>query len=65
MTPDGATAHPRDDTAWQAAEAYGFDMSLIESNLEKTPHERIRAHGRALAAALALRAAVERSPAGS
>ena len=46
-------------SAWAAAEAYGFDMSLVESNLRKTPAERIRAHGRALATALALREAAE------
>ena len=42
-----------------AAEAYGCDMSLLESNLRKTPAERIRAHDRALAAARALREATE------
>lgn len=42
-------------SAWTAAEAYGFDMSLIEANLRRTPAERIRAHARALALAIALR----------
>lgn len=42
-------------SAWKAAEAYGFDMSLIETNLRRTPAERIVAHARALALAIALR----------
>ncbi|EEF59114.1 hypothetical protein [Pedosphaera parvula] len=45
--------------AWKAAEAEGYDMSLIEENLRKTPEERIRAHSRALAMATALREAME------
>ena len=44
-------------SAWAAAEHYGCDMSLLESNLRKTPAERLWVHGRALAAALALREA--------
>jgi hypothetical protein len=52
-------------SAWAAAEDYGCDMSLLESNLRKTPAERLRAHGRALAAALALREATERRAVGS
>ena len=47
-------------SAWQAAEAYGVDMSLIESNLRKTPAERIRAHSRALETATMLREAMRR-----
>ncbi len=47
-------------SAWAAAAAYGCDMSLIESNLRKTPQERMRAHARALDAARALREAMER-----
>ena len=49
--------------AWAAAEAYGCDMSLIESSLRKTVRERIRAHCRALATAVALRKAMESRPA--
>ena len=41
-------------SAWEAAEAYGFDMSLIEANLRRSPAERIRAHARALALATTL-----------
>jgi hypothetical protein len=35
-------------------------MSLIELNLDRSPRERIRAHERALATAMALRTARER-----
>lgn len=42
-------------SAWEAAQAYGFDMSLIEANLRRTPADRIRAHARALALAITLR----------
>ena len=52
-------------SAWAAAEAYGCDMSLLESALRKRPAERIRVHGRALAAALALREAAERRAGGA
>jgi len=44
--------------AWKEAEAAGMDMSLLEANLRKSPLERIRAHDRALAAAISLRQAV-------
>ncbi len=44
--------------AWKAAEKAGHDMSLIESNLRKTPYQRIRAHSRALATAVMLRQAM-------
>jgi len=43
------------ESAWREAETYGVDMSLLESNLKKSPLERIRTHNRALATALALR----------
>jgi hypothetical protein len=45
---------------WQEAVEYGFDMSLIEDNLMKTPAERVRAHTYALHEALALREAMRR-----
>jgi hypothetical protein len=51
---------PGERTAWAAAEAYGCDMSLLESSLRRTPAERIKVHARALAVALALREATER-----
>ena len=47
-------------SAWKAAAAYGFDMSLIEANLRRTSAERIRMHARTLALALQLRAIRER-----
>jgi hypothetical protein len=50
--------------AWKAAEAEGYDMSLIEENLRKTPGERIRAHSRALAMADTLREAMEKQHGG-
>ena len=46
-------------SAWEEAQAYGIDMSLLESNLRKTPQERIRAHSRALAMATALKQAMK------
>ena len=49
----------RPGPAWKAAEAYGFDMSLIEANLRRTPAQRIRAHCRSVAMALALRKAMK------
>jgi hypothetical protein len=52
----------RGGPAWKAAEAHGFDMSLIEANLRRTPAERIRMHARVLALALALPAADEEPP---
>jgi len=48
------------ESAWDLAAGYGFDMSLIEENLGKTPTERIQAHQRALQTALSLRMAVEK-----
>jgi hypothetical protein len=51
-------------SAWKAAEAYGFDMSLIEANLRRTPAERIRLHARALELALALRQQMKNRRAG-
>jgi len=55
----------RELSAWEQAEQEGFDMSLIESNLRKTPSERIRNHARALQMALQLRQAVKRKNAGA
>lgn len=49
--------------AWKAAEDYGFDMSIIESNLRRTPLQRIRAHDAALQAIRQLRESVEHSDA--
>ena len=43
--------------AWRAAEAAGFDMSLIEISLAKTPWERVLNHEDALTFATMLREA--------
>jgi hypothetical protein len=40
--------------AWRAACDYGFDMSLVEDALTKTPEERLQAHQRMLDMLLAL-----------
>ncbi len=47
-------------SAWQLAEQYGIDMSLIEANLKLTPYERMLQHDRSLNLALQLRQAMER-----
>ena len=60
MATENAERRCDGETAWAAAEAYGCDMSLLECSIRKTPAERIQAHSRALAAALALREAMER-----
>ena len=54
---------PAAGPAWKAAEAYGIDMSLVESNLRKTPLERIQAHCRALRTVRNLREAMRERPA--
>ncbi len=41
--------------AWRAACEYGFDMSLIEEALKRSPEERLEAHQRALDMILELR----------
>lgn len=40
---------------WQQAKHHGLDVSLLAANLHKTPAERLRQHGRALATVQALR----------
>jgi hypothetical protein len=40
--------------AWRAACEYGFDMSLVEEALSKTPEERLQAHQQMLDMLLAL-----------
>jgi hypothetical protein len=57
MTEDPQHKQPR--SAWEEAEAEGFDMSLIECNLEKTIWERMINHDRALSLALELRKATQ------
>jgi len=43
--------------AWRAACEYGFDMSLVEDALRKTPEERLEEHQRALNLVLEILAA--------
>ncbi len=47
----------REESAWEAARAQGFDMSLIERNLAMTPWERLLAHDEAIRFAEELRGA--------
>ena len=58
MQKDEASAEEIDP--WEAAERAGIDMSLVDANLRRTIPERVRAHDRALSAALRLRAALDR-----
>lgn len=44
--------------AWRAACEYGFDMSLVEDALRKTPEERLEEHQRALDLLLEIEAAI-------
>jgi hypothetical protein len=39
---------PEAGPAWRAACDYGFDMSLVEDALRRTPEERLEEHQRAL-----------------
>lgn len=65
MKPSESPPPPSTPSAWEEAERAGFDMSLIEHNLTLSVWERIRAHSRALAMALALREAMEKRDARS
>lgn len=47
-------------SAHETSEADDFDVSLIESNLRRTPQERIRVHNGFLRTVSGLREAVER-----
>ena len=44
----GYVCPPDAGPAWRAACQYGFDMSLVEDALNKTPEERLEAHQRML-----------------
>jgi hypothetical protein len=44
----GYVCPPDASPAWQAACEYGFDMSLVEEALKRTPEERLDAHQRVL-----------------
>ena len=50
----GTKTHQKIGPAWKAAEAYGFDMSLVEANLQRTVAQRIEDFERARAMALEL-----------
>ena len=65
MKPSESPPQPSTLSAWEEAERAGFDMSLIEHSLTLNVWERIRAHSRALAMALALREAMEKRDARS
>ena len=45
--------------AWRAAAEYGFDMSLIEDALQRTPEQRLELHQHALDMILELKEAGE------
>ena len=47
--------------AWQAAEEYGCDMSVVEANLRLAPAQRLRQHDRSLRMALDLRGSASAS----
>jgi len=44
----GYVCPPNAGPAWRAACDYGFDMSLVEDALSKTPEERLEEHQHAL-----------------
>jgi hypothetical protein len=44
----GYVCPPDAGPAWRAACEYGFDMSLVEDSLNKTPEQRIEADQQAL-----------------
>ena len=48
----GYVCPPDAGPAWRAACDYGFDMSLVEDSLTKTPEQRLEEHQRALDMAL-------------
>lgn len=50
---------PKRGPAWQAAEAAGLDMSLVELKLTKSVSQRVQEHDDALALAQKLRKAGE------
>jgi hypothetical protein len=47
------------NTAWEQAEEYGFDMSLLECNIRLSVTERLKRHDAALRAAKSLQKAVK------
>ena len=53
----GYVCPPEAGPAWREACRYGFDMSLVEDALSKTPEERLEQHQHALNMMLAVREA--------
>ena len=53
----GYVCPPDAGPLWRAACEYGFDMSLVEEALKKTPEERLETHQRALDMILELKEA--------
>jgi hypothetical protein len=58
---EGIAPNFQEGPAWKAAIESGFDMSLIELNLELEPWERLLQHDDTLAFAMRLQAAVKES----
>lgn len=57
----GYVCPPDAGPAWRAACEYGFDMSLVEDSLQKTPEQRLDEHQRALNLVLEIVAARDRN----
>ncbi len=55
----GYVCPPDAGPAWRAACEYGFDMSLVEDALTKSPEERLEEHQRALDMMLLIRDDIE------
>jgi hypothetical protein len=59
---NGAYVMPSDaGPAWRAACEYGFDMSLVEDALSKTPEQRLEDHQRVLDLVVEIDAARKRN----
>ncbi|GEM_PF-2143482 len=55
MNPKGKAFSQTEKSAREVAVDYGFDMSLIELNLQLTPEERCLQHDRAMNLAMKIR----------
>lgn len=60
MKPSYPQTIHRSPSAWERAEAYGIDMSLLKANLRRSVAERWRPHDAALRAMVSLREAVKK-----
>ena len=58
----GYVCPPDAGPAWRAACEYGFDMSLVETALGKSPEERLEDHQRALNLVLEIQSARSAHP---